>query len=118
MPELIASATISRDPLTVEMTFLRRGPSLPHFLEDHEGHKPGTVYNEYLEVWQRDSAEGEEPVRKTQLMQTPTHARYEYVDNVPAEVYDEDPEVKAATNAMDYIVSHFSFSFYRFKKLA
>jgi hypothetical protein len=73
---------------------------------------------EYLEVWQRDSAEGEESVRKTQLMQTPAHARYEYVDNVPAEVYDEDPEVKAATIAMDYIVSHFSFSFYRFKKIA
>jgi len=116
MPEMVASSIISRDPLTVEMTFYRRGPDLPHFLEDTE-RTPGTVYNEYLEVWRRDSAEGEDPVRKTLLMRTPTHARYEYVDNVPAEAYDEDPDVKAATEAMDYIVSHLNFSFYRFKKL-
>jgi len=116
MPKLIVSSTISRIPLTVEMTFLRRGPNLPHFLED-DVHTPGTIYHEYLEVWQRDSAEGEEPVRKTQLMQAPTHSCYEYVDHVTAEHCDEDPAVMAATEAMDHIVSFSDFSFYRFKRI-
>lgn len=117
MPELVASNTLSRNPLTIEMFFYRRDPSAPHFLEDAEGRKPGTVFREYIETWVRKSAEGE-PMVKERLAQVHTRGAYEYVSYVPAEAYDEDPTAKAFVDSHDYIVSYQDFSFYCFKKVA
>lgn len=110
------SETLERHPLTICRSFLRRVPHGEHFYKDRV---IGAVYEEYKEVWKKLSDDPKWELHpdapKERTSQIATGRRFIYCDWVPGES-DENPEIKAQTDAMYFIIDPHDFTYHRFRE--
>lgn len=110
------SKTLERHPLTIEMSFLRRTAESEHFYKDRV---LGAMYQEFREVWKKLSDDPKWELHpdapKERLSQVPTGRYFIYCDVVPGES-DEDPETKAQTDAMFFIIDPHDWTYHRMRQ--